>query len=96
MAPIVLYGTKFCPFCIAARLLLNAKGVDFQDISVDNNRNLRVQIAERSGRNTVPQIWVGERHIGGYTDLQKLALSDDLDRLLNTDPIQSKCTLSID
>ena len=81
-AKVVLYGTKFCPYCIAARSLLNAKGIAFDDIAVDNNLDLRSQIAARSGQNTVPQIWFGEQHIGGYTDLHKLATSGDLDRLL--------------
>jgi glutaredoxin 3 len=81
-AKVVLYGTKFCPYCIAARSLLNAKGIAFDDIAVDNNRALRAQIAERSGQHTVPQIWLGEQHIGGYTDLYKLESGGDLDRLL--------------
>lgn len=81
-AKVVLYGTKFCPYCVAARSLLNAKGIAFDDIAVDNNRALRAQIAERSGQHTVPQIWLGEQHIGGYTDLYKLESGGDLDRLL--------------
>jgi len=81
-AKVILYGTKFCPYCIAARSLLNAEGIPFEDIAVDNNFELRSQIAERSGQHTVPQIWFGEQHIGGYTDLHKLASGGDLDRLL--------------
>jgi glutaredoxin 3 len=88
MTSVVVYGTKFCPFCVAARRLLTAKDIDFEDISVDGNKTLRAEIAERSGRATVPQIWIGEQHIGGYTDLQKLALSDSLHRLVNSDAKQ--------
>jgi len=95
MMSVILYGTKFCPFCVAARQLLKIKEVDFQDISVDNRRDLRAEIAERSGRNTVPQIWIGETHIGGYTDLQNLALTGDLERLLNADPIRPECSANI-
>jgi len=89
MAPVVVYGTKFCPFCVAARRLLTAEGIDFKDILVDGNKTLRAEIAERSGRSTVPQIWIEEQHIGGFTDLQKLALSDSLHRLINNNEKQS-------
>jgi len=92
---VVLYGTKFCPFCVAARLVLSAKGIHFQNISVDNNRELRAKIAHRSGRSTVPQIWIGAQHIGGYTDLQKLALTGDLDQLLNANPTEPACSSGI-
>ena len=75
MLSVVLYGTRFCPYCIAARRLLNKKNIQFEDIAVDNNPELRSQISEKSGRTTVPQIWIGEQPIGGYTELQKLALT---------------------
>ena len=85
MLSVVLYGTRFCPYCIAARRLLNKNNIQFEDIAVDNNPELRSQISEKSGRTTVPQIWIGEQPIGGYTELQKLALTGELDRLLNAD-----------
>ena len=85
MVSVVLYGTRFCPYCVAARMLLKTKGIAFEDISVDNDRELRAQISEKSGRTTVPQIWIGDQSIGGYTELQKLALTGELDRLLNLD-----------
>ena len=55
----------------------------YQYIAVDNDIDLRENIKKRSGQRTVPQIWVGEQHIGGFTDLRKLALTGDLDRLLS-------------
>ena len=79
---VVIYGTKFCPYCIAARQLLDTKGVAYQYTAVDNDFNLRENILKRSGQRTVPQIWIGEHHVGGFTDLRKLALNGDLDRLL--------------
>lgn len=85
MLSVVLYGIRFCPYCIAARRLLNKKNIQFEDIAVDNNPELRSQISEKSGRTTVPQIWIGEQPIGGYTELQKLALTGELDRMLNAD-----------
>jgi len=83
MTSMVVYGTKFCPFCVAARRLLTAEGIDFKDIPVDGDKTLRSEIASRSGRATVPQIWFGEQHIGGYTDLQRLALTGDLNLLVS-------------
>ena len=79
---VVIYGTKFCPYCIAARQLLDLKSVEYQYIAVDNDPDLRDNISKRSGQRTVPQIWIGEHHVGGFTDLRKLALNGDLDRFL--------------
>lgn len=78
---VTVYGTKFCPYCVAARQLLDAKGVEYQYTAVDNDPNLRDNIAERSGQRTVPQIWIGEQHIGGFTDLYQLASNGGLDHL---------------
>ena len=86
MSKVTLYGTRFCPYCIAARRLLASRAIDFEDISVDNDRALRQHMEQISGRNTVPQIWVGETHIGGYTELAALANSGQLDNLLDRKP----------
>jgi len=83
MAVVTIYSTKYCPYCIAAKQLLQAKCVDYQDIAVDNDPDLRDNIKQRSGQRTVPQIWIGEHHVGGFTDLSKLALNDELNQLLN-------------
>ncbi len=83
MPPVVLYGTRFCSFCLAARRLLDKKGIMFEDISVDTDLDLRMEIMEKSGQRTVPQIWVGSTHVGGYSDLQALETSGDLDELLS-------------
>ena len=85
MPPVVLYGTRFCSFCLAARRLLDKKGITFEDISVDTDLDLRIEIMEKSGQRTVPQIWVGSTHVGGYSDLQALENSGDLDELLSID-----------
>lgn len=83
MSNVIVYGTRYCPYCVAATQLLNAKSIEYNYIAVDNNPELRAEIAERSGQSTVPQIWIGEQHIGGFTDLNRLALSDKLDHLLS-------------
>ena len=80
---IVIYGTQFCPYCVAARQLFDAKGIEYKYIAVDNDPDLRDNISQRTGQRTVPQIWIGEQHIGGFTDLRKLALNGELDHLLN-------------
>ena len=83
MSNVIVYGTRYCPYCVASRQLLSSKGIEYKYVAVDNDQALRAEIAERSGQSTVPQIWIGEQHIGGFTDLNRLALSDTLDRLLN-------------
>ncbi|MEP5763911.1 MAG: glutaredoxin 3 [Halieaceae bacterium] len=77
-----MYSTRFCPYCIRARRLLQDKGVAFEDIAVDGDRHLRARMEQLSGRGTVPQIWIGERHVGGFDDLWLLQQGGELDRLL--------------
>lgn len=82
-ASVTLYTTPFCPYCIAARQLLASKGVAFDDINVDGDRKRRGEMTERSGgQRTVPQIWIGDRHVGGYTELAALERRGALDTLL--------------
>ena len=77
-----IYTTRFCPYCIRARELLRAKGVGFEDVAVDGNGPLRTELAARSGRRTVPQIWIGDHHVGGFDDLWMLDQRGQLDHLL--------------
>ena len=83
MSEVVLYGTRFCPFCTAARRLLTARGLTFQDVPLDNDPALRASVMARSSRNTVPQIWIGDLHVGGYTELLGLKDNGELDGLVN-------------
>ena len=77
-----MYTTRFCPDCIRARMLLDSKGVAYSDIGVDGQPALRREMSTQSGRGTVPQIWIGERHVGGYDDLARLESQGQLDELL--------------
>lgn len=77
-----MYSTRFCPYCVRARFLLESKNVEFTDIGVDARPELRREMTEKSGRRTVPQIWIGERHVGGYDDLARLDQMGELDDLL--------------
>lgn len=81
-APVTLYTTRFCPYCIRARRLLDRKGADYTDIAVDAEPARRQEMMERSGQRTVPQIWIGERHIGGCDELHHLERDGRLDALL--------------
>jgi glutaredoxin 3 len=81
-AAVTMYSTRFCPYCVRARMLLDSKHVEYTDISVDSNPELRREMMQRSGRRTVPQIWVGEQHVGGYDDLARLERQGSLDQLL--------------
>jgi glutaredoxin 3 len=79
---ITMYGTAWCPYCVRARRLLNERGVSYSDIRVEQQPELRQQMRTLSGRNTVPQIWIGDTHVGGFTDLLELELDGKLDNIL--------------
>jgi glutaredoxin 3 len=83
MASIEVYTTPYCPYCVAAKELLRRKGADFLEINVAGNRDLRTQMVERAGgRTTVPQIFIGDTHVGGCDDLYALDDGGGLDPLL--------------
>ncbi|MEZ5507489.1 MAG: glutaredoxin 3 [Gammaproteobacteria bacterium] len=82
MADVVLYTTPWCPYCLRAKHLLKSKGVTFTDIDVSGNPALRQDMEQRSGRHTVPQIWIGTTHVGGCDDLYALERQGKLDALL--------------
>lgn len=83
--PIVMYAAGWCPYCQRARGLLTKKGLAFTEIDVDSGPAVREQMIARSGRRTVPQIFIGERHVGGCDDLFALDGSGELDRLIQGD-----------
>lgn len=79
-----MYCTEVCPYCVRAERLLHARGVaEIEKIRVDLQPELRVEMTEKTGRRTVPQIYIGARHIGGYDDLAALDRSGELAQLLN-------------
>ncbi|GAB3319431.1 glutaredoxin [Haliea atlantica] len=83
---VVLYTTRFCPYCTRARALLVRKGVEFNDIPVDADPERRAEMQSRSGRRTVPQIWIGDCHVGGFDELAALEREGRLDELLQRAP----------
>jgi glutaredoxin 3 len=83
-AQVEMYSTGFCGYCDRARALLGRKGVNVVEIKVDEKPEDRAAMLKRSGgQRTVPQIFIGDRHVGGYTELAELDRSGELDRLLN-------------
>ncbi len=81
-AKVLMYATAACPFCQSAERLLLAKGVTIEKIRVDLQPERRAEMTKKSGRHTVPQIWIGERHVGGCDDLYALDRQGELDPLL--------------
>ena len=67
-----MYTTRWCPYCVAARDMLDALGVTYVDVDVSADPTLRADMERRSGRYTVPQIWIGEHHVGGFDDMDGL------------------------
>ncbi|UJP04807.1 MAG: glutaredoxin 3 [Nitrosomonas sp.] len=83
MPKIMMYTTGFCPYCKMAESLLQAKGVrEIEKIRVDLEPERRIEMMERTGRRTVPQIYIGERHVGGFDDLSSLERRGELTPLL--------------
>lgn len=84
-ATVTLYTTPWCSFCIRAKQLLDRKGADYVEISLDQQPEKRQEMMQRSGRRTVPQIWIGETHVGGCDELFALERAGRLDDLLARD-----------
>jgi glutaredoxin 3 len=83
MPQVLMYTTATCPYCVNAERLLLSKGVEHIDkVRVDLDPQKRVEMMERSQRRTVPQIWIGEQHVGGFDDLRALDQAGELDSLL--------------
>lgn len=82
MASVRIYTTPICPYCARAKSILSTKGVDFEEIDVYMDVNARREMIQKTGRQTVPQIFIGDRHIGGCDDLQALERAGELDPLL--------------
>lgn len=84
-APVRMYATAFCPYCVRARRLLERKGVTWEEISVDGDRERFQEMTLRANRTTVPQIFIGDTHVGGYDDMAALDRAGKLGPLLGLD-----------
>jgi glutaredoxin 3 len=79
---VVIYSSNYCPYCMRAKSLLKKKDVVFKELVVDGNPKLRSEMEKKSGRHTVPQIWIGKTHVGGCDELYAAERAGDLDKLL--------------
>jgi glutaredoxin 3 len=86
--PVTMYATEWCPYCRMAERLLQSKGVSIEKIRVDLEPQRRVEMMARTKRRTVPQIYIGDHHVGGYDDLAALDRTGELDALLAQDGSQ--------
>ncbi|MBV4460803.1 glutaredoxin 3 [Pseudomonas sp. COR58] len=82
MSDVIVYSSDYCPYCSRAKHLLASKGVAFDEIKVDGKPQVRAEMAQKAGRTSVPQIWIGGRHVGGCDDLYALERAGKLDALL--------------
>lgn len=84
MTNVEIYTKSYCPFCQRAKALLDTKGIDYQDYEISTDAVLQQEMIERSGRRTVPQVFIDKHHIGGSDDLAAAEASGLLDELLET------------
>lgn len=86
MPKVVMYTTAICPYCLRAKALLERKGVAFEELQIEGNRERMREMLQRSQRNTVPQIFIDDFHVGGYDDMAELDMMGKLDPLLGLTP----------
>ncbi|MBN7132641.1 glutaredoxin [Pseudomonas oleovorans] len=82
MQAVTLYTTGHCPYCVNAKTLLTRKGVTYEEIDVGSSPQRLAKMLQRSNRRSVPQIFIGEHHVGGFDDLAALDRGGELDALL--------------
>jgi glutaredoxin 3 len=85
-ADITIYTTRICPYCVAAKRLLDQKGAPYREISVEDRADLRNWLVDTSGQQTVPQIFINGQSVGGYSELSGLQKAGKLDAMLATAP----------
>ena len=79
---VVVYSGRLCTYCNAAKRLLDKKGIEYQEIMVDDDPAIRTEMEKRSNRHTIPQIFIGDTHVGGFDDLAELNREGKLDSML--------------
>lgn len=82
MARVQIYSKKSCPFCVRAKALLDRKGIAYEEIDAEHDDALRTWLVEKTGQRTVPQIFVGDRSLGGFSDIDALEREGKLDAIL--------------
>ena len=87
MPKVEMYTTAICPYCMRAKALLGKKGVEFEEKRIEGNRDLMKEMLKRSKRNTVPQIFIDDFHVGGYDDMAEMDAFGKLDPLLGIESV---------
>jgi len=82
MAKVIIYSGEYCPYCQRAKQFFESRGVDYTELRVDQDPELRREMETKSQRRTIPQIFINDQHIGGYDDLIALARTEALDKIL--------------
>jgi len=82
MPEILIYSANLCPYCTMAKRLLDKKGASYSEINIDSKAGLREEMMQKTRRRTVPQIYIGDIHVGGFDDLYALESKNELDNLL--------------
>ena len=82
---VTIYTTQWCPFCIRAKRLLDSKNIAFNEIPVDGDAPLRAKMAAMAGATSVPQIWIGDQHVGGCDELYSLERQQRLDSMFQAE-----------
>lgn len=86
MPEIVIYSTSMCPYCVRAKMLLQRKGMQWEEKRIDLDRDLMAEMLQRSNRRTVPQIFIDDHHVGGFDDMANLDAMGRLDPMLGLIP----------
>lgn len=92
MPKVQIYSTAFCPYCVRAKALLDRKGIAYEELRIDGDRQLMRDMLQRSQRRTVPQIFIDDFHVGGYDDMAELDMEGKLDPLLGLAPHLDEAT----
>jgi glutaredoxin 3 len=80
--PVKIFTTTYCGYCVRAKDLLTRKGVSYEEVDVTDDDEMRMKLVRMSGQRTVPQIWIGDTHVGGYSDLARLESERRLEPML--------------
>jgi glutaredoxin 3 len=82
MKKVIIYTTSICPYCVNAKKLLTHKKIQYEEIRIDQKPEMREEMIQKSKQRTVPQIWIGDYHVGGFNELWVLDKTNKLDELL--------------
>lgn len=88
MPKVKMYTTAICPYCIRAKSLLDRKGIQYEEMRIEGNRELMKEMIKRSNRRTVPQIFIDDFHVGGYDDMAEMDAFGKLDPLLGIETVE--------